>query len=172
MRAPGLLPRIRCIPRSCRPGCFWYRWKIRSFSYPNSISFMVKRLSMCRFVLQESPNDRFSGGRSPSVTEHVPSPPTVPAAPSDWVIKERLGKKGEFRYFWIVCAQGEPLFCLFCPLFDGPRVIVFLQLKILFGLFSLVRSWRNTRIHIQIWRTDNSCRVTVIWNRLVYCAFE
>ncbi|KAJ3640032.1 hypothetical protein Zmor_003353 [Zophobas morio] len=41
--------------------------------------------------------DRFSGGHSPNTPEHVNAPVSTTSA--DWVRKERLGKKGEFRYF-------------------------------------------------------------------------
>ncbi|KAF5279816.1 hypothetical protein FQR65_LT15269 [Abscondita terminalis] len=41
---------------------------------------------------QDSPSDRFSGGRSPSGPDHAPSSPSIPAAPADWVRKERLDK--------------------------------------------------------------------------------
>ncbi|KAL0271511.1 UNVERIFIED_CONTAM: hypothetical protein PYX00_008583 [Menopon gallinae] len=43
---------------------------------------------------QDEVDARKSGSESP-----LRSPPMPPPAPADWVRKERLGKKGEFRYF-------------------------------------------------------------------------
>lgn len=44
-------------------------------------------------MFQDSPRD------APEVARPARSPPIPPPAPADWVRKERLGKKGEFRYF-------------------------------------------------------------------------
>lgn len=55
----------------------------------------------------ERERDRHFSGRSQEEIDHrkggldnsLRSPPIPPPAPADWVRKERLGKKGEFRYF-------------------------------------------------------------------------
>ncbi|KAB0801196.1 hypothetical protein PPYR_05550 [Photinus pyralis] len=39
---------------------------------------------------QDSPSERYSGGRSPIGADHAPSSPSISAAPADWVRKERL----------------------------------------------------------------------------------
>ncbi|KAF5274522.1 hypothetical protein FQA39_LY07134 [Lamprigera yunnana] len=39
---------------------------------------------------QDSPSDPFGEARSPGGVDHAPSSPSIPAAPADWVRKERL----------------------------------------------------------------------------------
>jgi len=49
------------------------------------------------YMLKDSEIERTSTSPGPEATHRTHAIP--PPAPADWVRKERLGKKGEFRYF-------------------------------------------------------------------------
>lgn len=81
------------------------REREREIENPN-ICF-VRLLNYCKFrifikwnllcVSQDSEIERTSTSPGPEATHRAHAIP--PPAPADWVRKERLGKKGEFRYF-------------------------------------------------------------------------